>query len=189
MVPSCAEGGVIGALPGIIGSIQASEAIKVITGSGEPLSGRLFILDALTMETRIIKFPVDRNQKNIDTLIDYEEFCGTSPEMMAKVKEITVSELNDLRQNGAEYQLIDVREPFETDIATIGGDLIPQGTVLDNTDKFDTEKKVVVYCRSGKRSANVIRLMEKKHGLENLYNLKGGILAWANEIDPTIQKY
>ena len=189
MVPSCAEGGVVGALPGIIGSIQASEAIKVITGSGKPLSGRLFILDALTMDTRIIKFPTDGNQKKIDTLIDYEEFCGTSPNMMAKVKEITVKELNELRQNGNEYQLIDVREPFETDIATIGGDLIPQGTVQDNVEKFDPQKQVIVYCRSGKRSADVIRLMEKKHGLNNLYNLKGGILAWADEIDPTIQKY
>jgi len=188
MIPSCPEGGVVGSLAGMVGSIQATEVIKFITKAGSTLSGRLLVIDTLSFDFRTIKFPVNRNQNLPTTLIDYETYCETMFSF-SSVKEMSVSELEQLRQSGEKYQLVDVREPFEVDIATIGGDLIPQGQVLDKVDNISRDGKVVVYCRSGKRSANVIRLLEKRFDFENLYNLKGGILEWSEKIDSSIQKY
>lgn len=198
LVPSCAEGGVIGVLPGILGSLQANEVIKVITGLGETLSGRLFLFDASTFETRTLK--VRKSPKNPLTgenptqkeLIDYEHFCGlniTDRSKAAEVKEITVKELAELQAKQEDFQLIDVREPYEYDIANLGGELIPLGNVLESVDKIDSGRKVVVHCRSGKRSADAILQLEKKYGFTNLYNLKGGILAYADEVDTTLAKY
>lgn len=190
LVPSCAEGGVIGVLPGIIGSLQANEVLKVLSGVGETLSGRLFLFDASSFETRIVKLRKDPENNPVTELIDYEDFCGLKdPKEEVKVKEITVSELEKLSSNGEDYTLIDVREPYEYEIANLGGVLIPQDTVEEEIDKFPSNQKVVVHCRSGIRSANVIKLLESKYGFSNLYNLKGGILAWADEIDPTMAKY
>ena len=106
-----------------------------------------------------------------------------------KMKEITVKELVELKESGADFQLIDVREGYEADIASMGGELIPMGTVPQNVDKFAKDKKVVVHCRSGKRSGDVIHWLEANHGFENLYNLTGGILAWADQVDPSVNKY
>ncbi|MEM1406144.1 MAG: molybdopterin-synthase adenylyltransferase MoeB [Bacteroidota bacterium] len=191
LVPSCAEGGVIGVLPGIIGSLQANEAIKVITGIGEPLAGRLFLFDALTFETRTVKLIKDKNQEPIKELIDYELFCGINNDTVEerKVKEITVKELEQLKSQGKDYQLIDVREPYEYEIAEMGGQLIPLDSVIDNVDKIASDKQVIVHCRSGVRSANAIRALEDKFGFTNLYNLKGGILAYADEVDNSLAKY
>lgn len=190
MVPSCAEGGVIGVLPGIIGSLQANEVLKVVSGVGEPLTGRLFLFDALTFETRVMKVRKNPNTPDVTELIDYEYFCGITnkEENRTMVKEISVSELDTLRKSGEDFQLIDVREAYEYDIANLDGELIPLGNVLDNIDKISSDKKVVVHCRSGARSANAIMELEK-HGFTNLYNLKGGILAWADEIDDEMAKY
>ncbi len=105
------------------------------------------------------------------------------------MKEINVNELKALKDDGKEFELIDVREPHEVDIAEIGGQLIPMGTVPQHLDQFPKDKQIIVYCRSGQRSANVVRWLEANHGYENIYNLKGGILAWADEIDPSVQKY
>jgi len=105
------------------------------------------------------------------------------------MKEIDVKELQALKESGKDFQLIDVREPHEVDIAEIGGQLIPMGTVPEHLDKFSKEKQIVVYCRSGQRSGHIVRWLEQQHGFENIYNLKGGILAWADEIDPSIEKY
>jgi len=197
LVPSCAEGGVIGVLPGIVGSLQANEVIKVITGIGEPLSGRLFLFDALTLETRTLKVKRDEcnpiNGKNpIQTsLIDYEQFCGLKDtETLSEVKEISVQafkKLVDEKKSG--YQLIDVREPYEQEIATIGGELIPLNSVIESVAKIDQNKQVIIYCRSGKRSAEAIRTLEQARGFKNLYNLKGGILAYARQIDKNLATY
>lgn len=191
LVPSCAEGGVIGVLPGIIGSMQANEVIKVITGIGDPLSGRLFLFDALSFETRTLKIHKDPSQESIVKLIDYEVFCGVGQEQedLPEVKEITVQELEQLKDQSEEFQLIDVREPYEYEIAHLDGILIPLAQIEQNVDRIASDKKVVVHCRSGARSAQAIRTLETKFGFTNLYNLKGGILAYADEIDNTLAKY
>lgn len=191
LVPSCAEGGVLGVLPGIIGSLQASEVIKVITGVGETLSGRLFLFDAATFETRTLRLHRDPAGAPITSLIDYEAFCGIAgPDERANVREITVEELNSLISSGKDdFQLIDVREPYEYDIANLAGTLIPLGQLEDSLHLVDTARKVIVHCRSGVRSARAIETLQKKYGFQNLYNLKGGILAWADEMDPEMAKY
>lgn len=187
LVPSCAEGGVLGVLPGIIGSLQASEVIKVITGVGEPLSGRLFLFDALSFSTRSLNIVKHPKRQPITELIDYQQFCGIpNAEELAKanaknpVKEITVEAFRKLEIQGADFQLIDVREDFEYAISNMNGELIPLSTVLQNAHKIAKDKQVVIHCRSGKRSADAIRDLQTNFGFENLYNLKGGILAYAD---------
>ncbi len=198
LVPSCAEGGVLGVLPGIIGSLQASEVIKVITGVGEPLVGRLYLFDALSFESRTLKFKKDPNTPKIEKLIDYEQFCGiekpaaTEAKKDNTVKEITVTELKALKDQGADFQLIDVREEYEYEIANLanlGAELIPLATVPANAERIAKGKQVIIHCRSGARSANAVRLLETQFGYDNLYNLKGGILAYADEVDTSLAKY
>ncbi|MDX2049543.1 MAG: molybdopterin-synthase adenylyltransferase MoeB [Chitinophagaceae bacterium] len=195
LVPNCAEAGVLGVLPGIIGSLQALEVIKVVTGVGEPLSGRFYTFDALTFESRIFKIkrnpanPLNGDNPTITQLIDYEEFCGLKKPVEQTLKEITVDELYEWQVNGEEFQLIDVREPHEYDIVNIGAELIPLASVQDNLDKISRDKKVVLHCKMGGRSAKAIRELEEKFGFDNLYNLKGGILAWIDEVQPELTKY
>ena len=200
LVPSCAEGGVIGVLPGILGSLQANEVIKVISGVGEPLVGRFFQFDAAEFNTRIFKItrdpdnPLTGLNPTQTELIDYEFFCGINLNHIQmnteeKNNQLTVSELNEWIQSGKDFQLIDVREPYEYEIANISGLLIPKGEILQHLDEIDRNKDVVIHCRSGKRSQDVIDLLKHEAGLTNLYNLKGGILAWADEINPDVAKY
>jgi len=195
LVPSCAEGGVLGVLPGIIGSLQALEVIKVITGVGETLSGRFYIFDALNFESRTFNIkrrednPINGKNPTIKALIDYEQFCGMRAVEEKPLKEITAKELYDLQVRGEKFQLIDVREPHEYDIVNIGGELIPLATVSDNAGRIDTEKKVIVHCKMGGRSAKAIRELEEKFGFTNLYNLKGGILSYIDEVQPELTKY
>lgn len=194
LVPSCAEGGVLGVLPGIIGSLQALEVIKVVTGVGEPLSGRFYIFDALSFESRVLNFKANKNNPlngenpTIKELIDYEQFCGMKA-VEKKVKEITVTELEALITANESFQLIDVREPEEYKIVNIGAELIPLSTVTANTGKISRDKKVVVHCKMGGRSAKAIRELEEKFGFDNLYNLKGGILAYIDQVKPELTKY
>lgn len=194
LVPSCAEGGVLGVLPGIIGSMQASEVIKVITGVGESLSGRFFIFDALNFETRTFKIskradnPISGKNPTIKELIDYEQFCGMKA-VEKPIKEISAKDLYDWQVKGEKFQVIDVREPHEYDIVNIAGELIPFATVSANVERIDRDKKVVVHCKMGGRSAKAIRELEEKYGFENLYNLKGGILAYIDEVKPELTKY
>ncbi|MEM6265170.1 MAG: molybdopterin-synthase adenylyltransferase MoeB [Bacteroidota bacterium] len=201
LVPSCAEGGVIGVLPGIIGSLQALEVIKVITGVGKPLSGRLYLFDALNFEARTLKVhrdpsnPLNGENPTQNELIDYVQFCGTGyaeEEHKAEerpVKEISVQELKKWQDGEQDFQLIDVREPHEYEIVQINGKLIPLGTVSDHADEIARDKPVVIHCRSGVRSAKAIRELENSFGFENLHNLRGGVLAYAREIDPTLPTY
>lgn len=194
LVPSCAEGGVLGVLPGIIGSLQALEVIKIITGVGDVLSGRFFTFDALTFETRTFKItrnpanPLNGENPTIRELIDYEQFCGVKA-VEKPVKEITVKELYDLQVKGEPFQLIDVREPHEYEIVNIGAELIPLASVSAHADQIARDRKVVVHCKMGGRSAKAIRELEEKFGFDNLYNLKGGILAYIDEVQPELTKY
>jgi len=202
LVPSCAEGGVLGVLPGIIGSLQANEVIKVISGIGDPLIGKLYLFDALRFTSRTLKFskdprnPISGDNPSITELIDYEQFCGIPQHEEAQdqkdngeMKEVTVNELKQMRENGDDFELIDVREPFEYDIVNLKGKLIPQKEVTDHLNQIPKDKKVVVHCRSGGRSGDIVEKLEKEYGYDNLYNLKGGVLAWADEIDPSLPKY
>ena len=189
LVPNCAEGGVLGVLPGIIGSLQANEVIKVITGVGQPLAGRLFLFDAAAFSSRTLK--VNKNARTkITQLINYDQFCGVvKPDTDDSIKEVSVKELKNLMDQGIDFQLIDVREPYEYDIANLQGELIPLSQIPESVSKIDPTKKVIIHCRSGVRSANAIRTLEKLFPFENLYNLKGGILAWSKEIDSTMPTY
>jgi molybdopterin/thiamine biosynthesis adenylyltransferase/rhodanese-related sulfurtransferase len=194
LVPSCAEGGVLGVLPGIIGSLQALEVIKIITGIGEPLSGKLFTFDALSFETRTFNIkrnaanPLNGDNPTITALIDYEQFCGVKA-VEKPIKEITPKELYDWQVRGEKFQLIDVREPHEYDIVNIGAELVPLATVSSYADNISRDKKVVVHCKMGGRSAKAIRELEEKFGFDNLYNLKGGILGYIDEVKPELTKY
>jgi sulfur-carrier protein adenylyltransferase/sulfurtransferase len=198
LVPSCAEGGVIGVLPGILGSMQANEVIKVASGVGEPMSGRLFIFDAASFETRILNLKKSAKNtlraENADQieLIDYQEFCGLKniDEQNAKIKSITVKDLQSRLDKKEDIQVIDVREPYEYEIVNIvGAKLIPKDSVTEHLAEIDASKDVIVHCKSGKRSSDVITMLQDKYGFENLYNLEGGIIAWVEEIDSSLVKY
>jgi adenylyltransferase/sulfurtransferase len=189
-VPNCEQAGVLGVLPGMIGSMQANEVIKIITGLGEPLAGKLLLLDSLTMQQTVIALPRGNSRNSIHALIDYDEFCGLSlGANKYAMKEVTVQELKEMIDAKADFQLIDVREPHEFDICNLEGELIPQAEIPSNVARIAKDKKVVLHCRSGARSGNMIQWLEKNHGFTNLYNLKGGILAWAREVDPTMPSY
>lgn len=195
LVPSCAEGGVLGVLPGIIGSLQALEVIKVITGVGETLSGRFYTFDALQFESNTFKIkkradnPISGENPSITGLIDYEQFCGMRAVEEKPLKEITSRELYDLQVKGDPIQIIDVREPHEYEIVNIGGELIPLSVVSDFADQISRDRKVIVHCKVGGRSAKAIKELEERYGFTNLYNLKGGILSWIEEVNPQLTKY
>ena len=196
VVPNCEQAGVLGVLPGLLGCIQANETIKVITGIGEPLSDKLLILDSATMQQMIVRIVNHHSREKIKGLIDYEDFCGINAgknksleDKPLTMKEVTVQELKKLMDSNADFQLIDVREPHEYDICHLNGELIPMSDIPHNVDKISKDKQVVLHCRSGKRSGDMLLWLEKNHGFNNLYNLKGGVLAWAKEIDPEFPTY
>jgi len=198
LVPSCAEGGVLGVLPGIVGSIQAMETIKLILGSGEPLVGRLLLFDALAMRFRELKLrknpdcPLCGDHRTITKLIDYEEFCGIrgeeAPAMTDGIPEITATELKARQDRGEKVFILDVREPHEYQICNLNGKLIPLGELPRRVNELDSSVEMVVHCRSGKRSADAIHFLQTA-GFKKLWNLKGGVLAWADEVDPRMPKY
>jgi sulfur-carrier protein adenylyltransferase/sulfurtransferase len=170
--------------------------IKVISGIGETLSGRLFLLDAATFETRTLRVarassnPLTGTHPTQTGLIDYDQFCSVSShEDAVQLQAITPLELASWRNLKVDFQLIDVREEHEYAIANLGGELIPLATVAANADRIALDKKVVVHCKGGKRSAEAIQLLEKQFGFRNLYNLKGGILAFADQVDASLAKY
>jgi adenylyltransferase/sulfurtransferase len=200
MVPSCAEGGVLGVLPGVIGVMQAIEAIKLICGIGDPLIGRLIHFDALKMKFREFKVrrdpscPVCGENPTITELIDYEAFCGIPQAQAAEeaeppVPEISVEELQRKLQDGEKFVLLDVREGYEYDIARIPGSvLIPLGELHSRMSELDSADEIVIHCKSGVRSAAALRQLQAA-GFAKLYNVEGGILAWADRIDPSVAKY
>lgn len=199
-VPSCAEGGVLGILPGLVGCIQATEAIKLILGKGCPLIGRLLLYDALEMSfqqfkvRRNPKCPVCGDKPTVTKLIDYEEFCGlrgqeTPKAAAAPVEEITVEELHGLIQAGNKPFVLDVRNPEEYQICRIAGStLLPLPELPQRFAELDQSKEMVVHCKSGMRSAKAIAFL-KQQGFTRLRNLKGGILAWAEKVEPSMPRY
>lgn len=197
-VPSCAEGGILGVLPGIIGTIQALEVIKVLTGVGEPLAGRLLLLDAATMQSRLLRVPTDPAnpltglQPTQTGLVDYEQFCGLRGLETAEIAEgrsLSPQELQAWMAAGRDLQLIDLREPYERAIVHIGGLHIPAVEIMSRQAEIARDRPVILHCRSGQRSAKVQQRLESEAGFANLYNLRGGILAWAQEIDPSLPVY
>ena len=200
LVPSCAEGGVLGILPGLVGMIQATEVIKLILGSGAPLVGRLLLVDALAMRFRELKLrrnpecPVCGPNPTVKELIDYEQFCGVEPKAQEDVKlqngipQMSVRELKQRMDAGEEVFILDVREPYEYQIANIGGKLIPLNDVPQRIAEIDPSQEIVVQCRSGARSQRVAEFL-KQNGYGRVANLAGGILAWSDQIDPKVQKY
>ena len=200
LVPSCAEGGVLGILPGLVGMIQATEAIKLILGKGESLAGRLLLVDALNMKFRELKLrknpecPVCGEHPTVTKLIDYQQFCGISPETKQEhavkngIPQMTVKELKRRLDAGEDVFVLDVREPYEYQIANIGAKLIPQNDVPKRLEEINRNHEIVVHCRSGQRSQRIAEYLAQQ-GYGKVKNLAGGILAWADEIDPKMQKY
>lgn len=200
--PDCAEAGVLGVLPGIIGSIQANEIIKYIIGKGELLEGRLLLLDALTMKFREVKFEKDSScpacaeNPSITELIDYEEFCNTKQnknpitKMANSETEISVEDYKKISADGKKHFLLDVREVFETEISSIGGHIIPLSELRDRMRELpeDKDTEIIVYCRIGDRS-HYAMLFLRDEGYTNVKNLLGGINAWHDKIDPSVPKY
>jgi sulfur-carrier protein adenylyltransferase/sulfurtransferase len=190
LVPSCAEGGVLGVLPGIIGSMQANEAIKILAGIGTSLSGRLFIFDALNFESVTLKVAKNPSVGAITRLIDYEQFCGTQPPTgQSQLIEIGARQLASLMKSGESYQLVDVRQPHEYLLADIGGDKLPLAEIESQYDKIALDRPVIFYCRSGKRSSEAIFRLQAIRTYDNLFNLTGGILAYIDEVDPSLTRY
>jgi len=202
LVPSCAEGGVLGILPGTIGLIQATETVKLILGIGEPLVGRLLLFDALGMRFRELKLrknpecPICGDHRTITKLIDYHQFCGVpqqaeTPRQEAKVteSEIEVTEVKEKLDRGDDFVLIDVREPHEYQICNIpAAKLIPLGEVAKRLGELDPEADIVIHCKSGMRSARACGIL-KAAGFKHVRNMKGGILAWSDQVDPSVPKY
>lgn len=187
LVPNCAEGGVLGVLPGIIGSMQANEAIKVAANIGEPLDGRLFIFDALHFSTTTLNVAINRDLQPITQLIDYEEFCGVKN--LEQVNSISAGELEKWKSSKVPFVLIDVREPYEAEIVQIGGTLIPLATLPDRHDEIPRDVNVVFHCRSGARSEKAIMQLSRSMPINRFYNLEGGVLAYIDEIDPSLTGY
>lgn len=198
LVPSCAEGGVLGVLPGIVGSIQAMETIKLILGNGDNLVGRLLLFDALGMKFRELKLrknpdcPMCGKNRTIHELIDYYEFCGVrgeeAPAPNLQVPEITPKEFKTRLDRGDDLYVLDVREPHEYQICNLKGHLIPLGELPRRVHELDSSREIVAHCRSGKRSAEAVDFL-RKAGFRKIHNLKGGILAWSDEVDPSVPKY
>jgi len=200
LVPSCAEGGVLGILPGLIGVIQATEVVKLVLGLGDSLAGRLLILDALAMRFRELKLRKDPNcpicgtNPSITKLIDYDQFCGlpvftaATEQQMNSEQEMTVEELKHRLDAHEDIFVLDVREPHEYQICNLGASLIPLGQLRDRISELDPMKNYVAHCRSGKRSSEACTIL-RSAGFSKVRNLSGGILAWAEKIDPSMPKY
>jgi molybdopterin/thiamine biosynthesis adenylyltransferase/rhodanese-related sulfurtransferase len=198
LVPSCAEGGVLGVLPGIVGSLQAMETIKLLLGAGESLEGRLLLFDAMALKFRELKLRKDPNcpmcgtARKIHQLIDYNEFCGIrgeeEPESNLVVPEISPRELKQRLDRGDDLFILDVREPHEYQICNLKGHLIPLGELPRRVHELDSSHEIVAHCRSGKRSAEAVDFL-RKAGFRKIHNLHGGILAWSTEVDPSVPRY
>jgi sulfur-carrier protein adenylyltransferase/sulfurtransferase len=200
LVPSCAEGGVLGVLPGTIGTIQATEVVKLILGTGNTLIGRLMLYDALSMtfeEVKLRKNPrcvICSEHPTLDHLIDYEQFCGVpghdhETESAGAGWDITPLQLSERLKEGNHIRIIDVREPHEWDISHIeGADLIPLGTLAARMNELDSAEEIVLHCKTGARSARALELL-RTAGFRKVKNLKGGINAWAREVDKKLPTY
>jgi adenylyltransferase/sulfurtransferase len=204
LVPSCAEGGVLGILPGLLGVIQATEVIKLILGKGESLIGRLLLVDSLGMRFRELKLrknpdcPVCGKNPTVTKLIDYQQFCGIAPEPKAAsvngtpvqngIPQITAVELKKRLDNKDDIFVLDVREPHEYQIANLGAKLIPLGDLPARAGELDKDREIIVHCKSGVRSQKAAEFLAQ-NGFKKVWNLAGGITGWSNDIDPLVPKY
>src|SRR5579884_1558225 len=197
LVPSCAEGGVLGILPGLLGIIQATEVIKLILGKGEPLIGRLLLVDALGMKFRELKLrknpdcPVCGTHPTVTKLIDYNQFCGIRGEEAPVTTNVPAIEPEELKRRldaGEDIFVLDVREPHEYQICNINGYLLPLGDLPKRVNELDSSREIVAHCRSGVRSAKAVDFL-RQAGFKKVKNLTGGILAWADKVDPKMPKY
>jgi sulfur-carrier protein adenylyltransferase/sulfurtransferase len=199
LVPSCAEGGVLGILPGLIGLVQATETVKLILGIGEPLVGRLMLYDALSMRFRELKLrrnvdcPVCGDHPTIKELIDYHQFCGVPKEPETGVPvasgDVDPTEVKRMLDRGDKFVLVDVREPHEFQICRIpGSTLIPLGELPKRVNELNSADEIVAHCKSGMRSAKAVDFL-KQAGFKKVRNMTGGILAWSDKVDPTVPKY
>jgi sulfur-carrier protein adenylyltransferase/sulfurtransferase len=197
LVPSCAEGGVLGVLPGLVGTIQATEGIKLLLGIGEPLIGRLLLIDALSMQFRTMRLRKNPDcpacgTREIRELIDYDQFCGIGGDPLQDphgIPEITPAELAAKQQRRDDFDLIDVREPHEWAIAKIpGARLVPLSAFTESLSSFDSARDIVVTCKMGGRSAKAVRQLQAA-GFKKVWNLAGGILRWSDDVDPKVPKY
>jgi len=197
LVPSCAEGGVLGILPGLVGVIQATEVIKLILGQGEPLVGRLLLIDALGMNFRELKLrknpdcPACGEHPTLTGLIDYQEFCGIRGEekpVDANVPDMQVEELKRRLDAGEDIFVLDVREPHEYQICNLNGHLIPLNDLPKRVNELDSSREIVAHCKMGGRSAKAVAFL-RQAGFKKVHNLAGGIIAWADRIDPKMPKY
>jgi molybdopterin/thiamine biosynthesis adenylyltransferase/rhodanese-related sulfurtransferase len=194
MVPSCAEGGVLGVLPGLLGVIQATEVIKFICGIGEPLIGRMLLVDALGMKFQELKLrkdpdcPVCGTNRTVKELIDYEQFCGVRGAETPVAGDIQPEELKRRLDAGEDLFILDVREPHEYQIANLGGHLIPLGDLPKRLHELDSKREIVAHCKAGGRSAKAVEFL-RQQGFKNIHNLAGGITAWSDKIDPKVPKY
>ncbi len=185
LIPDCASGGVLGVLPGIIGSMQALEIIKTITGIGENISGKFMVFDALMLSWKSFSIkrnpdnPLNGNNPTITSLIDYDVFCNVKEQ---NIKEISAQDFHRMQSTAEDFQLIDVREPGEYAAYNIGGELISLKNISENADKIVNDKKVVLYCQMGSRSKQAITLLQDKFGFQNLYNLTGGLVEYGKKI-------
>lgn len=200
LVPSCAEGGVLGILPGLVGIIQATEVIKLILGKGEPLIGRLLLVDALGMRFRELKLrknpecPVCGVNPTVKELIDYEQFCGIQPPakesatMQNGIPQIGPEELKRRKDAGEDVFVLDVREPHEFQIANMNGYLIPLNDLPQRVGELDRDRNIVVHCKMGGRSQKAAEFLQQA-GFRRVENLAGGITAWSDKVDPSVPKY
>ncbi len=204
LVPTCAEGGVLGILPGLLGVIQATEVIKLILGKGEPLIGRLLLVDSLAMRFRELKLRknpdclVCGKNPTVTKLIDYQQFCGIAPEPKADsvngtpvqngIPQVTPVELKKRLDNNDDIFVLDVREPHEYQIANLGAKLIPLGDLPQRAGELDKDRETIVHCRSGGRSQKAAEFLAQ-NGFKKVWNLAGGITGWSNDVDPTVAKY
>jgi adenylyltransferase/sulfurtransferase len=199
LVPSCAEGGVLGVLPGVVGVIQGIETIKLILGVGETLVGRLLLFDALAMRFRELKLrkdpacPMCGERRTISELVDYEEFCGLTPSEQAGAAaegwEITARELQAKRERGDPFQLVDVREPHEYRIAHLpDAVLMPLNTLPAHVHELDSSREIVLHCHHGQRSMRALEFL-RQSGFRKLKNLRGGIDSWSRDVDPAVPRY
>jgi len=199
LVPSCAEGGVLGILPGLLGVVQATEVIKLILGKGDSLIGRLLLVDSLNMKFRELKLrknpdcPVCGTHPTVTKLIDYQQFCGIFPEekpaaMQNGIPQITPVELKRRLDAGEDVFVLDVREPHEYQIVNIGAPLIPLGDLPNRLNELDPNREIVIHCKTGGRSQRAAEFLQKS-GFKNVANLAGGITGWATDVDPKLPKY
>ncbi len=193
MVPSCAEGGVLGVLPGLLGIIQATEVIKLACAIGTPLIGRMLLVDALTMNFRELRLKKDPEcpmcgTRTIKQLTDYDQFCGIRGQEPAQAGDMTVEELKRRLDAGDRPFILDVREPHEYQIANIGGHLIPLNDLPNRLGELDRSREIVAHCKAGGRSAKAVEFL-RQQGFANVKNLSGGITAWSERVDPKVPKY